>query len=100
MNRMGWAGCVALAAALAAFTAAARSTAAENAARLPKETPEQKAAFDGLQKMTVVKFASKYTGPLPTFDPTPFGGKRRLTLSSDGKTLQFKGYQGLFIVVQ
>ena len=65
-----------------------------------KLTPEQKAAFDGLQKMTVVKFASKYTGPLPTFDPTPFGGKRRLTLSGDGKTLQFKGYQGLFIVVQ
>ena len=44
MNRMGWTGCVALAAALVSFTAAARSTAAENAARLPKETPEQKAA--------------------------------------------------------
>ena len=44
MNRTNWTGCAALAAALAAFTAAARSTAAENAARLPKETLEQKAA--------------------------------------------------------
>jgi len=65
-----------------------------------KLTPEQKAAFDGLQKMPVVKFASRYTGPLPTFDPTPFGGKRRLKLSGDGKTLQFSGYKGLVLVIK
>lgn len=63
-----------------------------------KLTDDQKAAFDGLQTMTVVKFASKYMGPLPTFDATPFKGGRQLKLTDDGKKLVFKDRKGLLLV--